>query len=319
LEAIGGLERALRLAAWLVVATVGVVMLTQAFGWSGTRLVAVLQTLTPYLIVIMAPIAIVAMRRGQPRLAFTAGLIGASGVLMAGPLVFGPSQPPARDAAIGVTVASVNLLYTNETIGDSADVLVSQDADVIVFSEYTAEFQAVLTAHRLSDEFPFRIERDGLQAGGIAIWSRFPLREQERLATTNYSIDAVVDGPDGSFSMVGIHPPAPVFDFDAWKHDLELLRARAADATSPTLLIGDVNASYWHPMFRDLLSEDFVDAHMAHGNGFSTSWPNGDWRPRFVRLDHALTGRGLVSTGVDDFDVPGSDHLGFIVTVAPAR
>jgi hypothetical protein len=38
-----------------------------------------------------------------------------------------------------------------------------------------------------------------------------------------------------------------------------------------------------------------------------------------VRLDHALTAGGLVSTDVDDFHVPGSDHRGLVVTVAPAR
>ncbi len=309
----------LRLIGWLVVGAVGGLMLTQAFGWSGAPFVAVLQSLTPYLIVATAPIAIVATRRRQYRLGFTAGLIAVSGVLMAGPLIFPASQPPAGDAALGVRVASVNLLYGNEDITGAAEALVAQDADVIVFSEFTAEFQTALGAHRLADDYPFRIERDGLRAGGAAVWSRYPLREGERLATTNYSVDTVVDGPGGPFTLVAVHPPAPIFDFDSWKRDLELIRRRAAAVDSPTMLIGDFNASYWHPLYRDLLDEGLVDAHIAHGKGFSTSWPVGDWRPTFVRLDHALTGAGLVSTGVVDFDVPGSDHRGFVVTVAPAR
>jgi hypothetical protein len=39
----------------------------------------------------------------------------------------------------------------------------------------------------------------------------------------------------------------------------------------------------------------------------------------FVRLDHALTTDNLVATHVEDFDIVGSDHRGFVVTVAPAR
>jgi hypothetical protein len=38
-----------------------------------------------------------------------------------------------------------------------------------------------------------------------------------------------------------------------------------------------------------------------------------------VRLDHALTVGGLVSADVVDFEIPGSDHRGLMVTVAPAR
>ena len=90
-------------------------------------------------------------------------------------------------------------------------------------------------------------------------------------------------------------------------------------ADAPTLLIGDINASYWHPDFRRVLEAGFVDAHTAAGFGFSTSWPTTWPIPPFVRLDHALTTGGLVATDVADFDVAGSDHLGMIVTVAPTR
>jgi len=318
-DASGGTGRVIRLAAWLAVAGVGALMLTQALGWSGTQAIAVLQSLTPYLVVGLAPIAVVATRRGALRLGFTAGVVGLSGVLLAGPLVLASGPPPVREGATGVTVASVNLLYSNDVIDESADALLAQDADAIVFSEFTAEHQRALIAHELSDRYPFKIDRAGLRAGGLAIWSRYPLRERERLATVNYSVDAVLDGPDGPFAIVGIHPPAPVFDFGSWRHDLGLLRDRADAATMPTLIIGDLNASYWHPPFRDLLDTGFVDAHIADGRGLSTSWPTGDWRIPFVRLDHALTGRGLVSTDVVDFNVPGSDHRGLIVTVAPAR
>ncbi len=309
----------LRLAAWLVIATTGAVMLTQAIGWSGTRLVAALQSLTPYAIVALAPIAVVAAVRGLHRMGFTAALVGISGLVLAVPLVFAPDQPPVDAAAGSVEVASVNLLFHNEIVGEAADAVFARDADVIVFSEYTAEHQTALRRHARAGDFPFRIERDGLKAGGVAIWSRTPLAEGDRLPTTNFSIDAVVDGPGGPFTVVAVHPPTPVFDFEAWKRDLELIHDRARAASTPTLLIGDFNASYWHPLFRDLLDAGFVDAHIAHGKGFSTSWPTGDWRPTFVRLDHALTGHGLVSTGVEDFHVPGSDHRGFVVTVARAR
>ncbi len=313
-----GAEPAARLIGWLVVAVVGALMLTQAVGWSGTRLVAVLHALTPYLIVALVPVAALAWWRRLAPLAFTAAIVGMSGLLLASPLVFPPGQPGAEAGATGLRVAAINLLYENEDVDEVADDLFGRDLDVIVFSEYTVEHQTVLTSHRVVDRYPHRVERDGLRAGGVAVWSRFPLVEDERRPTRNYSIDALVDGPDGIVRLFAVHPPTPTSEFEAWRRDLDLIRARADEAVEPTLLIGDFNASYWHPDFRDLLTGGFVDAHMAHGRGFSTSWPTGGLIPPFVRLDHALTGNGLVSTGVGDFDVPGSDHRGLVVSVAPS-
>ena len=318
MESTGGWERALRLAAWLVVGAIGLLMLTQAFGWAGTRLVAVVQSLTPYLIAALAPIALVAARRGQARLGFTAGLVGLSGVVLAIPLVFTPSQPPARDLSVGVTVASINLLYTNDVVDRSADAVLAQDADVIVFSEYTAEHQQALTAHPLADDYPFKIDRDGLAGRRDRDLEPVPAGRGRPSADGQLQRRRDRRRTRRAFAIVGVHPPAPVFDFDSWKRDLELLVDRAQAATTPTLVIGDLNASYWHPVFRDLLDTGFVDAHMAHGRGFSTHGRRALALP-FVRLDHALTGRRLVSTDVADFDVPGSDHRGFVVTVAPAR
>ena len=128
-----------------------------------------------------------------------------------------------------------------------------------------------------------------------------------------------MDGPDGPIRLLGVHPPTPISFFDGWVDDLATFGGLGANAQQPTLIIGDFNASYWHPSFRDLLGEGFTNAHTAHGRGFSTSWPTDEWFPAFVRLDHALTGNGLVSTGVEDFNVPGSDHRGFVVSVVPAQ
>ena len=114
-----------------------------------------------------------------------------------------------------------------------------------------------------------------------------------------------------------MHMATPFDDFDGWRNDLAIAREVGRTTTRPTLLIGDLNASYWHPDFRRLLDAGFVDAHAAAGSGFSTSWPTNGVIPPFVRLDHALTTAGLVSTAVDDVDVPGSDHRGMIVSVAP--
>ena len=200
-----------------------------------------------------------------------------------------------------------------------AGMLATVDANVIVFSEFTRAHQSALQASPLADDYPHRIERSGRGATGIAVWSRYPMRIGDVLETFNDSLDVTVAGPDGGVRIAAMHMPTPIIDFDAWRTDLATAAQIGRTTDEPTLLIGDLNSSYWHPDFRRLLDAGFVDANAAAGSGFSTSWPTDWWIPPFVRLDHALTTGGLVSTDVYDLDVPGSDHRGLVVTVAPTR
>lgn len=311
-------RRAAELLGWIVVASVGAVMITQAFGWDGTRIVSTLQALTPYGVPLVVLVAAAAVWNGRDGLASAAAAVGLGALLLATPLVFPPDQPDPEPAASGVRAVAVNLLYSNERVDELADELAEVDADVIVFSEYTLEHETALRAHSLASRYPHQVNRDGLYAGGMGVWSKYPVDENERIDTTNYTVDATLDGPDGTIRLFAVHPPTPIFDHDGWTHDLALIGDSAARADDPTLVIGDFNASYWHPAFRDLLRRGFTDAHMANGAGWSTSWPTDGFIPPFVRLDHTLTGNGLVSTDVDDFHLTGSDHTAFVVTVKPA-
>jgi len=310
---------AIDLIAWLAVAFAGLVTLTQAVGWAGTTIIAVVQSLTPYLAMALVPVVLVALWRRQLILVATACAIGFGVAVLATPLAFPDTQRPAAANSTGLRVASLNLWYENPDIGAVADMLATVDADVIVFSEFTRPHQADLQGSPLAVDYPHRIDRTGLGATGIAVWSRYPMRIGDALETFNDSLDVTVAGPDGTVRIVAMHMPTPIVDFDAWRNDLDIAAEIGRTTDAPTLLIGDLNSSYWHPDFRRLLDAGFVDANAAAGAGFSTSWPTDWWIPPFVRLDHALTTGGLVSTDVDDLDVPGSDHRGLVVTVAPAR
>jgi len=311
-------RRAAELIGWGVVASVGLVMITQAFGWDGTRVVSTLQSLTPYGIPLVVIAAGAAVWLERDALAATAACVGLGALLLSTPIVFPPGQPEVRPDAVGVSATAVNLLYSNPQVDAVADDLVELDADIIVFSEYTPEHRATLAAHPVASRYPHKVNGDSLFAGGMALWSKYPVIENERIDTINGTIDASLDGPDGSIRIFAVHPPTPIFDHDNWTRELHLIAESADDVVNPTLVIGDFNASYWHPAFRDILRRGFTDAHMANGQGWSTSWPTNEFVPPFVRLDHALTGNGLVATEVDDFRVPGSDHTAFVVTVKPA-
>jgi len=116
-----------------------------------------------------------------------------------------------------------------------------------------------------------------------------------------------------------VHTPTPVYDFDEWIADLGTIEAAVGDPHRPTLVIGDFNATCWHPPFRRILAAGYDDAHLSGARPFSASWPIGKGLPPIAQIDHALTGGGLVPTNVANFAVAGSDHRGVVVTVAPAR
>lgn len=310
---------AVELAAWAVVAGVGVITLTQALRWSVTPLVVVAQTLTPYLGVVVIVVALVALWTRRLVLVTVAAAIGFGIVVLGTPLAFPGEQPHPIDGAAGVEVASVNLLFSNDRIADVAEQMDQLTADVIVFTEYTAQHQAALLASPLAERYPYRTDRAGRRGDGVAIWSAMPVEIAEHPGTNSTSIAVTVSGPDGAIRVIAVHLPTPLDDFESWGHDLRIGAEIGRTANGPTLLVGDFNASYWHPDFRDVLDAGFVDAHTAAGAGVSTSWPTTWPIPPFVRLDHALTAGGLVATDVEDFSVPGSDHLGLVVTVAPTR
>jgi endonuclease/exonuclease/phosphatase (EEP) superfamily protein YafD len=310
---------AFELAVWTIVAGVGVITLTQALGWAVTPLVVVAQSLTPYLAVVVVIVALLALWARRLVLVTVATAIGVGIVMLGTPLAFPGQRPHPVDDATGLEVAAANLLFSNDRIADVAEQMDRLAADVIVFTEYTEQHQAALLASPVAERYPYRTDRAGPRGDGVAIWSTLPVEVAEHPDTESTSIDVTVDGPDGAIRVVAVHLQTPLDDFDSWSRDLRASAEIGRIASTPTLLIGDFNASYWHPDFRRVLDAGFVDAHTARGSGLSTSWPTTWPIPPFVRLDHALTAGGLVATGVDDFRVAGSDHLGVIVTVAPAR
>ncbi len=248
------------LLAWLYIALVGLVTISHTIGWSGTSTVAVAQSLTPYLALTLLPIMAVALWCRRLLMATVASAVGFGLAVLATPLAVPDPQPPAAAGSTGLAVASLNLWYQNSQIDDVDDALAEVNADVIVFNEFTRTHQQALEASALADSYRYRINRPGLGATGIAVWSRWPLTVGDALETFNDSLDVAVAGPDGDIDVVAMHMPTPLVNFDAWRRDLATAADIGRSADGPTLLIGDLNSAYWHPDFRELLEVGFVDA-----------------------------------------------------------
>jgi endonuclease/exonuclease/phosphatase (EEP) superfamily protein YafD len=312
--------------AWFAVTGMAVTAVMPWIGRIGWRSATAMRSLMPWSALSAGPVAVGAVLTRRWRLAAVSGTVGVAGAAMAAPLVRRRPQPPVDHAARPLTVIHSNLLYINRRVPDVPATLAQFDADVVTFSELTTSHAAHLRRSSLAASYPYRVELPARYASGTALWSRYPLKERMSTRTKHHTVVVDVELPGGPVRVIVLHTQSPISHHGQWEHDLEQLAMLTVDR--PAVMTGDFNAAWWHPEFRQLLAHGWRDAHIELGHGLKCSWPTDRWHPvfhlhpPFVRLDHALVNDGLAVLAVDDFDVPGSDHLGIVVTVqraAPAN
>ena len=301
--------------AWTLIVVMAVIVVTQLAGWSGSSAVVTLQAATPYVLALSVPIGIAAAIAGWLPLAVVAAAMAVVLVVMAQPLRRSSDELAHHDAAQVIRVFHGNLLCYNGRTAELARVVARLDADVLAFTEYTPTHAGGLYVSPLGAGYPYRIEHPESTAGGSAMWSRHPLTEVSSPPALYQSTAARVDLAGGVTVFV-VHPPNPLENIRPWRDEIQGLARSATGNATPSIVVGDFNATYWHPPFRELLAAGWRDAHVVAGRGFSSSWPN-HWPlvPPFLRLDHALVDAALTVTDAVDIDLPGSDHRGFVVSM----
>jgi endonuclease/exonuclease/phosphatase (EEP) superfamily protein YafD len=311
-------------AAWVAVAGMAV---TAVAPWATpvrNHVAAATRSLMPWSALSAVPLAIGAALTGRRRLALVAGAVGSAGVAMAAPMVVPRRQAEPDPTAAPLRITHSNLLYINRRVAAVPGVLATLDADVLTFSELTPTHLRRLHDSDLPARYPHRVELAAGFASGTGLWSRHPLTAHPIESAGHHTVVADIDAPGGPVRVIVIHTQSPIVHHEEWTADLAELGTFRPPG--PAVMTGDFNASLWHPELRAVLrGGGWRDAHVVRGRGLSCSWPTEKWHvafrvhPPFVRIDHALVNDGLVVLGARNFHVPGSDHLGLVVTVQRAR
>ena len=296
----------------------GVLALTQAFGVGSQGPLPALQSLTPWVLLPAFPIALVAALGDRRPLALTSAGVAVCLLVLSFPIAFPGHRPAVEAGATRLRIAFANLYRENED-ADGARAVLAHDADLVAVVELNPIMADHLDAEG-AERYPYRVERPLRGSEGLALYSRYPIVDAAvRPIGTRLGMEARLDIDGRPVRLFVVHPFPPIFNgrlSGEWAASLDAIGDEATSPGPPTIVVGDFNASRWHPPFRRLLGRGLRDAHEWLGHGFSTSWPN-DWpTPPFVRLDHALLRPGVIPTAVDDFRVPGSDHRGFVVDLA---
>ena len=225
----------------------------------------------------------------------------------------------------------VRILSSNLRLGRADPIslirLARTHADVITVSELTAEAIEGFRAAGIDTDFPESRLVAAPGAGGIGIWSRYPLtalpdhKSDDVVATAaRLHVPGVSEDP----VVVSMHVYSPVASgantVKRWAHGLLEARQRLygiADSVGSAAVIvgGDFNSTPDVRQFRDLLTNGYRDAVEQTGSGFSPTFPADMPFPPLITIDHVLT-RNASARSVRTFTVDGSDHRAILVGVA---
>lgn len=308
---------------WAAAAVVLTTIVMQLADRGEGRASAMLHAFTPHLLLAAPLLAILGALLGRWAHAIVFAALTPPAVVLLRTARRPRRSPLADPSSPTLTVLHSNVLFRNRRDPrDVAGALLAIDADVAVLCEMTDTLRAALDEQGALGRYPHRVGHDGRRGEGIAVWSRRPL-----LATRAVHLggrDALmitVEIEGTSFDVTAVHAPTPTSRAhgDQWAPALRAIGEIMSARTTPTVIVGDFNAGRWHAPFRSILDVGYRDVHELLGRGFTPSWPLGRRLvPPFVRLDHVLIDDALAPCSLRDVTIPGSDHRGFVVTVALA-
>lgn len=224
-----------------------------------------------------------------------------------------------------IRVLSANLRF-GEADPSFVVAFAEDNADVITVSELTAEEVQRLKEAGIDKSFPYAQLVPAEGAGGIGLWSRFPIRGLSAPRHRGVLFPAArlqVPGLRFEPLVASVHIYSPVaYDsdtVDTWRGEMSSAKVQLetfARTAGPAAVIigGDYNSTPDMRQFRDLLTNGFRDAVEQTGSGFAPTFPSNTWYPPVITIDHVLTRNASAST-VRTVEVPGSDHRALLVTV----
>jgi endonuclease/exonuclease/phosphatase (EEP) superfamily protein YafD len=224
--------------------------------------------------------------------------------------------PPNFASGFDVAGSPTNVLQANLHVGQADPAGVVQlvrdhRVGLLATEELTDAEQNRLVAAGLPRLLPYRFSATLPNGGGgLAIWSRYPLRAEHNLPGYQLGVlTAQVERPGAPFTAVAVHllPPYP-YPAGGWRTEIARLHTLLDGLSAAQVIVaGDFNATVDHAQFRALLDHGYADAAEQSGSGYLPTYPNDRWYGPVIGIDHVLA-RGLRAGSARTFDLPGSDH-----------
>jgi endonuclease/exonuclease/phosphatase (EEP) superfamily protein YafD len=204
--------------------------------------------------------------------------------------------------------------------------LAKGSADIVTVSELTPDAVERFSAAGIDEAFPYSLLIPAAGAGGIGMWSRFPLTEVVLPKHRNTGIAAArlrVPGVRSDPLLASVHIMSPVASdtnsFGDWRFGIAATHAEMSHfadtaGAGAVIIAGDFNSTPDMRQFRDLLTNGYRDAVDQTGAGFAPTFPSNEWFPPVITIDHVLT-RNAAAASINTVTLPGSDHRSLLATV----
>jgi endonuclease/exonuclease/phosphatase (EEP) superfamily protein YafD len=293
---------------WLCVGVWGAFALIRIFGlerWLLVELVA----FTPWIAATaVVPIAFAAALRRWWAVG-AAAVVAAALAAIVLPRAFGETTSADGEPGPTFRVLASNVGFGLASADELMTVASEREVDALIVVELTPEFDRRLRRLGVRELLPHAVLRAEPKARGSGIYTSLPVQSfsRDRLPGGLVMPSArVLPAGAPAFDLVGVHTAPPTAGTDAWTGDLEALPA--ADATTPTILAGDFNATVDHEAFRDLLDRGYADVAETLGQGLTPTWPTGRRLPPLVTIDHVLADERLGIREFSAHEITGTDH-----------
>jgi endonuclease/exonuclease/phosphatase (EEP) superfamily protein YafD len=201
--------------------------------------------------------------------------------------------------------------------------LAEDRADVLTVSELTPEELDRFLQAGIEKLFPYSVVFPAPGAGGVGLWSRYPLiavsPPNQRQAAAQLRVPGVQLEP----FVASVHITSPLAhernSFSNWRDGISATKVRLSDFAESAgframIVAGDFNSTPDMRQFRDLLTDGYRDAVEQTGAGFAPTFPSNTWFPPLITIDHVLTRNAGVSS-IHTVELPGSDHRALLATV----
>jgi endonuclease/exonuclease/phosphatase (EEP) superfamily protein YafD len=264
-----------------------------------------------FLVLMVVAVLLLIPRRWKTAACF--GLMAVVNLSTILPLYFGRAEPTAAsEPRLRAMLLNVNRQFGNAA--RVAEAIDQYDPDVVVLEEVDAAW--IRQLDWLSDRYACSRIEPRADNFGIALYSKLPLSSVEIVYIGQSqvpSIIAEVETDHGPLTLIATHPVPPYGSrYSRWRNDqLARLPERVRAASSPVLLLGDLNTTPWGAHFKRLLRQSGL-RDSSSGWGVQPTWPAQSpllWIP----IDHCLHSPEIriidrrVGAGV------GSDHYPLIV------
>ncbi len=296
----------------LIAAGLVLAYVTSIAGWyAAYRLVGdgfwVLAMINAFAIYLFAPLPLVALWAALARHRVTWSALLIVTLLFLG-LFGGDLTPPspvvrAGDDVPTLTVMTYNVLFANTDAAPIVTSITNAEPDLVAFQELTPRLAQQL-AQEIGSRYPYRtpLGADTCRAQ-VAVWSRYPLQVERVDEDVLCRVQSVlVDFAGRTVRVVGIHAwpytgldQASIERSFGWRQEqIELILDTVEDQPEPLILLGDLNSTPTHQVYRTL-SEHLVDAYREAGWGLGHTFPatggrfwGAPYPNRLVRIDHVF-------------------------------